>query len=241
MVIFLAANFAQGRSIRPQLRFHFAGDIPVYASSRIFSGKPNQAADQDLNGVRFPVTPYQLSIDSSNTLPPLTSLRGGSFAALYALGRDAWHLLPWLGLMRDDAEFRMQGDAGYYRSDQAGKLQREPAFAIFSGGRPEAIIPATNRGGQSLMHKRALGDRWERCAESFLHDHGLKTIKRNFQCRYGEIDLIMEDGDCLVFTEVRYRNKPYYGSGADTVTKTKQGRIIRTLRNDISSPVDTCP
>lgn len=81
-----------------------------------------------------------------------------------------------------------------------------------------------------MTTKRELGDRCERIAESFLHDQGLKTITRNFQCRLGEIDLVMEDGGCLVFTEVRYRKSGYFGSGAESVTKAKQNRIIRAAQ-----------
>jgi len=81
-----------------------------------------------------------------------------------------------------------------------------------------------------LIHSRAAGKRWERIAESFLRARGLTTVERNFHCRLGEIDLIMEDGDCLVFTEIRYRRNSHYGSGAESVTWAKQRRIIRTAQ-----------
>lgn len=73
---------------------------------------------------------------------------------------------------------------------------------------------------------RRLGARWERVAEAFLNRRGLKTVHRNFQVRFGEIDLIMLDGQTLVFTEVRFRSRNSYGSGADSVTPSKQKRII---------------
>jgi putative endonuclease len=44
----------------------------------------------------------------------------------------------------------------------------------------------------------------------------------------GEIDLILEDGDCLVFAEIRYRKSSNFGTGAETVTRAKQMRIIQT-------------
>jgi outer membrane PBP1 activator LpoA protein len=138
-VIFLAAGSKQGRLIRPQLRFNFAGDIPVYAAGRIFDGQPNPIADQDLNGVRFPTTPLEIGFDPDNPMAALTSLRNGVFANLYALGRDAWGLLPWLDLMRRDPDFRFPGASGFYYIGPSGKLLREPAFAIFSGGRPAPL------------------------------------------------------------------------------------------------------
>lgn len=77
------------------------------------------------------------------------------------------------------------------------------------------------------MNRRKLGFLWERKAEAFLRKNGLKTIQRNFNCRCGEIDLIMEDQEHLVFVEVRYRRLTGYGSAAETVGFKKQARIIR--------------
>jgi putative endonuclease len=75
---------------------------------------------------------------------------------------------------------------------------------------------------------RATGSRWERVAESFLNRRGLRTLERNYQCRFGEIDLVLLDGRTLVFAEVRYRARDSHGSGADSVTWTKRRRIVRT-------------
>lgn len=52
---------------------------------------------------------------------------------------------------------------------------------------------------------KARGARAETAALSWLQGRGLTLIERNFQCRLGEIDLILHDGDMLVVTEVRYR------------------------------------
>lgn len=78
------------------------------------------------------------------------------------------------------------------------------------------------------MNSRATGTHWERVAESFLNRRGLRTLERNYQCRLGEIDLILLDGGTLVFAEVRYRARDSHGSGADSVTWTKRRRIVRT-------------
>jgi len=80
------------------------------------------------------------------------------------------------------------------------------------------------------VNSRRRGSYWERAAESFLRSRGLKPLKRNFQARFGEIDLIMLDGETLVFAEVRYRRNDRYGSGAESVTPRKQQRIIRAAR-----------
>lgn len=71
------------------------------------------------------------------------------------------------------------------------------------------------------------GRGFEALAETFLQQRGLKTIARNFACRAGEIDLIMLDGDMLVFIEVRYRRSGRFGGAATSVDHRKQSKIIR--------------
>lgn len=74
---------------------------------------------------------------------------------------------------------------------------------------------------------RSAGKYWEKKAESFLKNNGLILLKRNFSCRLGEIDLILKDRETVVFVEVRFRNLAGFGTGAETVNKQKQARIIK--------------
>lgn len=141
-VIFLAANTTQARLIRPQLRFLDAGDIPVYATGRVYSGQPDPIRNQDLNGIRFPTTAWQLEHGEADAMPDLASLRGGALAPLFALGRDAWAILPWLGLMHRDPGFVFAGESGRYRTRPNGLLVREPEWGEFSDGRPTALRQA---------------------------------------------------------------------------------------------------
>lgn len=71
------------------------------------------------------------------------------------------------------------------------------------------------------------GEVWERHAERFLADRGLRTLERNFHCRLGEIDLVMRDDECTVFVEVRYRATSGHGSGLESVTHRKRRKVIR--------------
>ncbi len=139
-VIFLAASAEQAKLIRPQLRFYDAGDIPVYASSRIYSGQPDPVSNQDLNGIRFPITPWQLEHVEPGDIPNLESIRDGNFASLYSIGYDAWKLLPWLEIIKRDPDFEFPGQSGIYRAGVKGNLQREPAWAVFSRGRPKPLV-----------------------------------------------------------------------------------------------------
>ncbi len=68
----------------------------------------------------------------------------------------------------------------------------------------------------------------ETLAQRFLTQQGLTYRDKNFRCKLGEIDLIVEDRDCLVFVEVRYRKQNSFGSPAATVTQRKQAKLVRT-------------
>jgi putative endonuclease len=71
----------------------------------------------------------------------------------------------------------------------------------------------------------------EKIAETFLISQGLKLITNNYHCRYGEIDLIMQDAKTLVFIEVRLRTNPNFGNAAASITPQKQQKIIHTAQH----------
>lgn len=74
--------------------------------------------------------------------------------------------------------------------------------------------------------RRATGDRFEGAARSFLETRGLRFVRANFLCRHGEIDLVMRDGDTLVFVEVRYRRGAAFGGALASITAAKRRRIV---------------
>ena len=73
-----------------------------------------------------------------------------------------------------------------------------------------------------------IGKAAESLASDYLQQHGLKLISRNYRAPCGELDLIMQDHDHMVFVEVRFRRHTRYGSGADSVTASKQDKLIKT-------------
>ena len=75
------------------------------------------------------------------------------------------------------------------------------------------------------------GDTAERQAATFLEGQGLTLLARNYHCRGGEIDLIAQEGDTLVFVEVRARRNNAYGGAAASITTRKQQRIIYAARH----------
>ena len=61
-----------------------------------------------------------------------------------------------------------------------------------------------------------------------LKSKGLKLVDRNFNCRQGEIDIIMLDNKTLVFVEVRFRKNNNFGGGLESITTAKQNKLRRT-------------
>ena len=72
---------------------------------------------------------------------------------------------------------------------------------------------------------------YEDLAHTYLLNQGLKPITQNFHSKYGEIDLVMRDKNTLVFIEVRFRKHSRFGSPAETITRNKQKKIIKTARH----------
>ncbi len=71
-----------------------------------------------------------------------------------------------------------------------------------------------------------LGRRAEDWAWAHLRRQGMRLRDRNYRCRLGEIDLVLEDGATIVFVEVRYRRPTGFASGAESVDQRKQRRLV---------------
>ncbi len=80
-------------------------------------------------------------------------------------------------------------------------------------------------------HRIEQGQEAERLAADYLRRHGLKPIARNYRCRNGEIDLIMQSHDCLVFVEVRFRRQNDFGGAAASVDRRKQQKLLATAQH----------
>lgn len=87
---------------------------------------------------------------------------------------------------------------------------------------------------QSASAKKS-GDDAERLAERYLTGQGLKLVARNYRCRYGEIDLIMQHAETLVFVEVKLRKtlsgSVNFGGALASITASKQAKIITTAQH----------
>ena len=76
------------------------------------------------------------------------------------------------------------------------------------------------------MNKRRTGSFYEDMAAAFLIKNGLRILARNYRNRTGEIDLIAQDGEYLVFAEVKYRSSLHEGYAVAAVDVRKQKRIL---------------
>ena len=76
--------------------------------------------------------------------------------------------------------------------------------------------------------KKDKGLFFEQQASDWLQQKGLEPVQQNFNCRFGEIDLIMRDADTLCFIEVKYRSSNAFGGTAYSIPASKQKKIIRS-------------
>jgi len=74
--------------------------------------------------------------------------------------------------------------------------------------------------------RRRLGAFGERLAAAHLEAKGYRIRARNFRCREGEVDIVAQDGETLVFVEVRTRRGDAMGGPAESVTATKEARLV---------------
>lgn len=86
------------------------------------------------------------------------------------------------------------------------------------------------------MDRRRSGEQGEERAERWLAERGLKLVERNYQCRAGEIDLVMldpnpSDTEVLAFVEVRLRGPGARVDSIDSVDERKQRRLISAARH----------
>jgi putative endonuclease len=80
------------------------------------------------------------------------------------------------------------------------------------------------------MSNQSFGRVGEAAAAEYLKNLGYKILARNFRTRWGEIDIIAKDDDCLVFAEVKTRADERYGAPEEAVTRTKQEHLVKAAQ-----------
>ncbi|MCZ6804556.1 MAG: penicillin-binding protein activator [Proteobacteria bacterium] len=139
--IFTAAVPTDARQLFPQLRFHHAGDLLVYSTSHIFTGIVDSTKDSDLEGVMFIDMPWildttrQLSI-IQDALNRNWSQEKSQYRRLYALGIDAYHLIPEIGRLSAEKNGYLEGETGELTLSPDNIVKRKLRRAQFIKGEP---------------------------------------------------------------------------------------------------------
>jgi outer membrane PBP1 activator LpoA protein len=134
-MIFLIADPAQARQVKPTLAFHYAGNIPVYSTSHIYSGIPNPGVDRDLNGIRFNTMPWLFDTHSQEKKMIDSNTQSSAiYSRLHALGVDAFRLYPRLPQLAQVPEMRLYGATGALHLMPDGRIEREQIWARIRNG-----------------------------------------------------------------------------------------------------------
>lgn len=134
-MIFMVADPVQARQIKPTLAFHYAGDLPVYSTSQIYSGVQDAKADRDLNGVRFNTLPWLFDHNSPEKKQiDRHASSSAAFSRLHALGADAFRLYPRLPQLAQVPGMRIYGATGALQLLDNGRVEREQIQARFRNG-----------------------------------------------------------------------------------------------------------
>lgn len=148
-MIFVAANSRQARLIKPQLKFHHAQGLPVYATSHISSSNANADDDRDLNDILFVDIPWMLdnqnNLDHQNIskLWPDSSQR---FSRLFALGIDAYRLIPSLRRLMINPQESVLQHTGALSVDSKGRVKRSLLMATYKKGTAKLLKTPTQDG-----------------------------------------------------------------------------------------------
>ncbi|MDP6855023.1 MAG: penicillin-binding protein activator [Arenicellales bacterium] len=143
-VVFLLADQAQARLLKPQIDFHRAHKLPVYTLSGVFSGKADAVNDLDLEGVIFADMPWMVrrggrfaSARQQFTLN--TPYRESVLDRLFALGMDAYALSCFGPQMQQRPGLTYPGATGTLSIDDTGRIDRSPDWLRFVRATPVAL------------------------------------------------------------------------------------------------------
>jgi outer membrane PBP1 activator LpoA protein len=141
--IFISMRPQQARLLLPQLKLGGYGSVPVFATSHIYSGNTNPGLDRDLDGVEFCDAPWLF--DAALGLPKhsdivrvLDSARGAG-GRLFALGMDAYALLPYMEWLGQRPDSYLAGATGQLAEDSLGRIQRLLIWIRFDNGTPHPV------------------------------------------------------------------------------------------------------
>lgn len=135
-MIFLLAYPSKARQIMPLLRYYFAGDVPIFATSAVYAGTTNTLRDKDLEGLVFCDMPwvFYAQLPSKNWPEQFNS-----YSRLYALGTDSYALTTQLNQLLIFPAMGINEKNGVLYLNKAQQIARIPAWGRFKGGVAQRI------------------------------------------------------------------------------------------------------
>lgn len=142
--IFVAATPQHARQIRPQLKFFYASDLPIYATSHVYTGVTGPKTDNDMDDIMFCDTPFTLSQEAYaqdiwRGIAQLWPKSAPMQKRLYALGIDSFNIISQLHRLSSYNIDRYRGVTGLLYMDENHRIHRELLWAKFVGGKPELL------------------------------------------------------------------------------------------------------
>jgi len=148
-MLFLLALPEYARQVPPTLDYYYSGDLPIYATSHLFEGRPQPRLDHDLDDVLFVDIPWQIpdaAVGGVEALPYLDSyrrLREESDPAMFrlmAMGVDAYELARRLPQLQAISGSELFGATGTLSPAEDGRIQRRLPWARFVNGVPQPVL-----------------------------------------------------------------------------------------------------
>jgi len=146
-IVFVLAFPRQARLIRPQLKFHYLGKLPIYATSHIYTGFPDRGKDRDMDGIQFCDMPWTLGASQQHNplrqqLQQIWPKRMKGASRLFALGIDAYRIAPLLNVLASRPGTRIEGETGTLYLDERNSVRRVLRWASFVHGEPRPLAHA---------------------------------------------------------------------------------------------------
>ena len=144
--VFIAALPADARQLMPQLAFHHGGDLPVLATSHVWSGVPDSANDRDLDGVSFGDMPWLVAPNEADRIlrEQLDAALSGqrmTLPRLHAFGADAYRLATGLRRIVNDQSASIYGHTGRLTLGANHRISRRLTWTRFVDGVPTPYEP----------------------------------------------------------------------------------------------------
>ncbi len=140
--VFMVARPVPAQSMRPQLQFHHASDLPIYATSHAWMGRLSRGQVEDMRGIMLADMPWLLPTEQGRNERAIVARHlpesGSSYTRLYAMGMDALRLVPHINRLRDNRLESLDGRTGNLYMDAANQVHRQLVW-IELGARPRII------------------------------------------------------------------------------------------------------